>query len=108
MAELVREWLRVTDVAILLYFLLINTSYLVLIGLAGLEFVRHLRRQPFAGLEEMYRSPGTPGVSVLVPAYNESAGIVASVQGVLALRYPRFEVIVIDDGSTDDTFDRLV
>ncbi|GGM60652.1 glycosyltransferase family 2 protein [Dactylosporangium sucinum] len=106
-ADWVREVLRVTDVAILAYFLLINTSYLVLIALAGSEFVHHLRRVPFAGHEETYRSPLTEPVSVLVPAHNESAGIVQSVQAMLALRYPVFEVIVIDDGSTDDTFERL-
>lgn len=105
--ELVREWLRVSDVAILTYFLVINTSYLALIVLAALEFVRHLRHQKYAGLDEMYRSPLTPGVSVLVPAYNEEAGIVAAVQGMLALRYPQLEVIVIDDGSSDATFERL-
>ncbi|GAA0919698.1 glycosyltransferase [Virgisporangium ochraceum] len=106
-AAWVREFFRITDVAILTYFLVINTSYLVLILFASAEFIRHLRHQPFAGLDEMYRSPLTPGVSVLVPAHNEEAGIVASVQGMLALRYPQFEVIVIDDGSGDGTFDRL-
>jgi cellulose synthase/poly-beta-1,6-N-acetylglucosamine synthase-like glycosyltransferase len=106
-ADWVRDWLRVTDVAILGYFVVINTSYLVLIGLAALEFVRYVRHLPFAGLDEMYRSPLTPPVSVLVPAHNEEASIVASVQGMLALRYPHFEVIVVDDGSTDATFERL-
>jgi cellulose synthase/poly-beta-1,6-N-acetylglucosamine synthase-like glycosyltransferase len=105
------DWLRtllgLTDLAILCYFLLINTSYLVLITLASAEFIRHLRRVPFAGLEEAYRSPLTTGVSVLVPAYNEEAGIVESVHAMLALRYPVFEVVVVDDGSTDDTFARL-
>jgi cellulose synthase/poly-beta-1,6-N-acetylglucosamine synthase-like glycosyltransferase len=107
MTEWVREVLRVTDLVILTYFLVINSSYLVLIALAGAEFVHHLRRVPFAGHEETYRSPLTEPVSVLVPAYNESAGIVQSVQAMLALRYPVFEVIVIDDGSSDDTFARL-
>jgi cellulose synthase/poly-beta-1,6-N-acetylglucosamine synthase-like glycosyltransferase len=107
LSELVRDYLRATDIAILVYFLLINTSYLVLTVLAAVEFVRHRRHQPFAGLEEMYRSPLTPGVSVLMPAYNEQAGIVAAVQGMLALRYPTLEVIVVDDGSSDATFDRL-
>ena len=92
---------------VLLYFLAINTSYLVLTVLAALEFARHIRRAPFAGLEEAYASPLTRPVSVLVPAHNEAAGIVPSVQAMLGLRYPEFEVIVIDDGSTDDTYARL-
>jgi cellulose synthase/poly-beta-1,6-N-acetylglucosamine synthase-like glycosyltransferase len=102
-----RELLQVADYAILTYFVLINSSYLVLIVLASIEFVHHLRRIPFAGHEETYRSPLTQAVSVLVPAYNEAAGIVQSVQAMLALRYPIFEVIVVDDGSTDGSFELL-
>ena len=45
----------------------------------------------------------TPSVSVLVPAYNEERSIVASLQSILASDYPDFEVIVINDGSTDRT-----
>ena len=44
-----------------------------------------------------------PAVSVLVPAHNEEAVIVRSVRAMLAMDYPDFEVIVVDDGSTDDT-----
>jgi poly-beta-1,6-N-acetyl-D-glucosamine synthase len=47
-----------------------------------------------------------PGVSILVPAYNEGATIEASIRSLLELDYPQYEVIVIDDGSTDDTYAR--
>ena len=106
-ADLIREILRVTDVLILTYFVALNTSYLALITLAGLEFGRHLRRAPFAGADDMFRSPLTLPVSVIVPAYNEGAGIVAAVTAMTALRYPRYEVVVVDDGSSDDTFELL-
>src|SRR3954468_22314403 len=46
---------------------------------------------------------GWPGVSVLIPAYNEEAVIATSVGAALKSDYPRFEVLVLDDGSTDDT-----
>src|SRR3954469_15529990 len=46
---------------------------------------------------------GWPGVSVLIPAYNEEAVIATSVRAALRSDYPRFEVLVLDDGSTDDT-----
>lgn len=119
--EALREWapvaalrdplarlFEITDTPVLVYFLLINTSYLALIILATLEFTHHMRRQPFAGLEEAAGSPLTQPVSVLVPAYNEGAGIVAAVRAMMALRYPEHEVVVVDDGSSDDTFARLV
>jgi cellulose synthase/poly-beta-1,6-N-acetylglucosamine synthase-like glycosyltransferase len=105
--ESLRNLLRITDLAIFGYFLVLNSSYLVLIVLAAQEFHRHLRRAPFAGADDMFRSPLTLPVSVIVPAHNEGAGIIAAVQAMTALRYPRFEVVVVDDGSTDDTFDRL-
>lgn len=104
----VRAVLEAVDVPVLVYFVVINTSYLVLITLAALEFARHLRRVPFAGLEEAAASPLTQPVSVLVPGYNEELSIVASVRAMLALRYPEHEVVVVDDGSTDRTSGRLI
>ncbi|MFC5138148.1 glycosyltransferase [Actinomycetospora rhizophila] len=93
---------------VLAYFLALNTSYLALIGLAVGEFRRHLRRRRWADLDAAYADPQTLGVSVVMPAYNEEATIVESVRAMLSLRHPRFEVVVVVDGSTDSTFDVLV
>ena len=46
---------------------------------------------------------GWPGVSVLIPAYNEEGVIATSVRAALDADYPELEVLVLDDGSTDDT-----
>ena len=89
------------------YFIVINTSFLVLTGLAASEFVAHARRSTFRGYDELFSSALTPPVSVLMPAYNESAGIVEAVRAMASLRYPEYEVIVLDDGSTDGTFAAL-
>lgn len=54
-----------------------------------------------------YRDQTVP-ISLLAPAYNEQETIVESVRSMLALNYPYFEVVVINDGSKDDTLARLI
>lgn len=51
---------------------------------------------------------GWPGVTVLIPAYNEGPVIATSLKAALASDYPEFEVLVLDDGSKDDTVERAV
>src|SRR5262245_38348644 len=90
-------------------------AYFVIYGVFQISFTlvawkmlsgyRHART--FSPLDEVYASPFTPPVSIILPAYNEEAGVVASVHSLPDLRYPRHEVIVVNDGSTDGTIDRL-
>ncbi len=48
-----------------------------------------------------------PSVSVLVPAHNEGIHIENTLQSLLAVDYPRLEILVVDDGSTDDTYAKI-
>ena len=92
----------------LAYFLALNSIYLGFTVIAWRRLTAHQRAARALPLDDVLSSPLTPGVSVLVPAYNESAGIVPSVRSLLDLRYPRHEVVVANDGSTDDTLQRLI
>lgn len=88
---------------VLIYFLAINTSYLFLVIAAAADFRSTRRRRRHSGRVERLGSHTAPGVSVVVPAYNEEVGVVEATRSLLGLRYHRHEVIVVSDGSTDGT-----
>lgn len=100
--------IALVDDGVLLYFVVLNTLILSLM-LLGFRTTRRATALVHSGdLRSLMQSPLMPPVSVLVPAFNEEAGVVDTVQSLLQLRYPRFEVLVINDGSTDGTLARLV
>ncbi len=56
----------------------------------------------------LLKSPLTPGISVIAPAYNEEKTIIVNVKSLLSLNYPTFEVVIINDGSKDKTLELLI
>lgn len=93
---------------ILVYFLLINTFYFLFNVLSLLGILRYRRMVTYVRFGEIFRMPIVKPVSVIVPTYNEELGVIESVRSLLSLRYPVFEVIVVNDGSTDATLAKLV
>jgi cellulose synthase/poly-beta-1,6-N-acetylglucosamine synthase-like glycosyltransferase len=93
---------------VLVYFLLVNTFYALLLGSAAIEMVGYRRKLWGERGERLVSSELAPRISMLAPAYNESATIAESVRALLTLSYPNLEVVLINDGSPDETLDVLV
>ena len=100
--------LHLLSAIILLYFFLHNSIQLVFIHVAFSEVRRQLRGRAYEDLDIVYESPFTPPLSIIVPAYNEEKTIVESLSSLLGLRFPRMEIIVVNDGSTDDTLGAIL
>jgi glycosyltransferase involved in cell wall biosynthesis len=99
--------LRAFNVGVLGYFLVLNTATVVLVSIAAVHIRHRARRTAFVGYDDIFANPLTPPISIVVPAHNEGEVIQDTVEAMLALRYSEFEVIVVDDGSTDATRARL-
>ncbi len=80
--------------------------HMVQLGIAGFTLMRE-RATPSELMWRRY-AEAAPPIAILAPAHNEAAGIEQSVRSLLALQYPVFEVIVINDGSKDDTLQTLI
>jgi cellulose synthase/poly-beta-1,6-N-acetylglucosamine synthase-like glycosyltransferase len=93
---------------ILVFFFAINSYYLVLTVAGFWRTMRVFNEVRRPDQRRLLRSPLTPPVSVLAPAFNEEANVVENVRSLLMLDYPLFEVILINDGSKDRTLGRLV
>ena len=91
---------------VLCYFIALNGSY-ILLNLASLRALYRKGQEQFLDELPQAYSGLEPPVSILVPAYNEEATIAASIQSMLQLTYSEFEIIVVNDGSRDNTLEVL-
>ncbi len=80
--------------------------YAVLILYSFLDHLEAVKRGPVVIEEKLEAS--LPMVSLVVPAYNEGVVIEAAIRSLLELDYPNYEILVIDDGSTDDTYEKAL
>jgi len=92
---------------IMFYVVLINVFYLTLFFLSFRKIRDYMRRSRYGEYLEINSSDLTPPVSILVPAYNEELTLRDSLESLLQLNYPEYEIIIVNDGSKDRTLEVL-
>ena len=93
---------------IFFYSLALILSYVILLIMAYI-YSTHYKRWTDDYIKHMVDStPYVPGVSIVAPAYNEEKTIVDNVLSLLKQDYPNFEVVIVNDGSKDQTLELLI
>jgi len=82
---------------------IIFSVYLTLMVYSAIALKKYLRKNSYVNYNSIITSPLAPTISVIVPAYNESISIVDNIRTLLSLYYRDFEIVVVNDGSSDDT-----
>ena len=90
------------------YSLALNSSYILLLFSSFTNLFRQKALWKSRSVGYLFKRDVLPSVSILSPAFNEEKSVVENVRSLLNLQYPRFEVIVINDGSSDRTLDVLI
>lgn len=103
----VLETMRPMEWFFLSYFIFTSLFYLLLNYLAVLRVFEHLAETALERFSVNYTGLEPP-ISLLVPAFNEEATIVTTVYSLLQLEYPEHEIVVVNDGSSDETLAALI
>lgn len=82
--------------------------YLALAILSWVAIKKYYSMKYFLPKEILVMSNHAIGVSIIAPAFNEAVTIEYNVKSLLSQEYPKFEVVIINDGSTDETLEILI
>lgn len=108
MNNFIRELVLSFNYFVLYYVLCINFIYFIQLILSAFSLHDYISKINYSDYRKYTSSENMLPVSVLVPAYNEQETIVDSINSLLYLNYPVFEILVINDGSKDDTLNRVI
>ena len=95
------------NMVVIVYFILLNGTYLGMTFLAYGSLQRYSLRMSSVDPSELMSTSGLPPVTLIAPAYNEEPTCVESTRSLLTLRYPSYDILVVNDGSSDGTLARM-
>jgi hypothetical protein len=107
-SEILRNVILIIHYFFLVFTVLIVGSYVVLAIFSSIETLEYLKKNSFVNHKDLITSPIAPSISVIAPAYNESLNIVENVRSLLSTHYVNYDVIIVNDGSKDDSLEKLI
>ncbi|MGR3811542.1 glycosyltransferase family 2 protein [Jiulongibacter sp. NS-SX5] len=93
---------------IIAYSVFIISSYVILSIISISALKAYLKKAKYTNYEQLLPSFITPKVSLIAPAYNEGLTIVENIRSLLSLHYTDYEVIIVNDGSKDDSLQKAI
>ncbi len=106
--ETIDIFIQVFNFFILIFAIFVMLSYLILSIISGISLKSYLRHNRFVNYNALLSLENAPRVSLIAPAYNEGKTIEENVRSLLAINYNNFDVIVVNDGSKDNSIPVLI
>ena len=96
------------NVVFLVFTVLLFTLFSAMGYLSTRNSIHYKNKNSFGDLSKVMASPLAPGITIIAPAYNEGLTIVENIRSLLSLQYVNYEVMVVNDGSKDDTLQKMI
>ncbi|MFK5959510.1 MAG: glycosyltransferase family 2 protein [Lutibacter sp.] len=84
------------------------SSYIILSIISAFETIDYFKKNSFVNYTKILSSNIAPSISIIAPAYNESLNIVENVRSLLSNHYANYDVIIVNDGSKDNSLELLI
>ncbi|MFZ6010971.1 MAG: glycosyltransferase family 2 protein, partial [Bacteroidota bacterium] len=98
----------IVNTLVLIYAISLAVCYLLLALVSMREMRKYMDKNYFVDYKYILASPFAPGISLIAPAYNEGLTIIDNVKSLLSIMYNNFEVLIVNDGSKDDTLAKMI
>ena len=100
--------LEYINIVFLVFTVLLFSLFSIMGYLSTRNSIHYRNKNSFGDLSKLMASPIAPGITIIAPAYNEGLTIVENIRSLLSLRYVNYEVMVVNDGSKDDTLQKMI
>jgi len=101
------KFVYVVEFAVIYYFLFVNLAYTLFLILSVKYILRAFYAKRYGFSKNVLATTNMPPVSAILPVYNEANSISKTIESLLAVTYKNFEIVVVNDGSSDQTFETL-
>jgi cellulose synthase/poly-beta-1,6-N-acetylglucosamine synthase-like glycosyltransferase len=99
---------KIYESTVFVYGSVLLATYAMLAIFSMIAVRAYARKDNFEQDTTLLSSPLAPGITVLAPAFNEGMTIISNVRSLLTLSYPKYEIIIVNDGSTDNSLQQMI
>ena len=100
--------LEYINVVFFTFTLVLFTMFCTMAYLSTRSSIHYKHKNSFGDLSKVMASPIAPSITIIAPAYNEGMTIVENIRSLMSLHYVNYEVMVVNDGSKDDTLQKMI
>lgn len=100
--------LEYINIVFFVFTIVLFTMFTVMAYFSTRNSIHYRNKNSFNDLSKVMASPLAPSITIIAPAYNEGMTIVDNIRSLMSLRYVNFEVMVVNDGSKDDTLQKMI
>ncbi len=91
-----------------LFTMILFIMFIIMAYFSTKSSIHYRNKNSFTDVSKIMASPLAPTITIIAPAYNEALNIVQNIRSLLSLQYVNYDLMVVNDGSTDDTLQKLI